>query len=877
MSADGARVSELEATVDGLERELARSRTHERETAAIARANESELRRVRRELDSLRRRRSVRLATWGLSRLRATRNTVRALAGRPRRAIRRVRRRVDERIRQRGLRASPAAEAALVAALRANLSPATVRGGRLISIVILNRDGRQHLERCLRALAATTYRDIEVIVVDNGSTDGSAEVAERFDGWFPLRVVRNAVNRSFAEANDQGVSAAEGELICFLNNDADPITGEWLGYLAETLDRNDAVAVGARLIYPVHRGGRRAGRKHADLTLQHGGVDFIRELPIPMPRAMGAGGDPLSAAAVEVAERPALTGACLLVRRDAFLAVGGFAREYDYGLEDVDLCLRLRAAGGRLMYDGRAALWHHESATRAGDQSGYQARVARNRDVFVDRWGPRLFRDCLLGALDGNRRWSDAPFHVAITLTSLDPDAGYGDWYTGHELGDALAALGWQVSYLARKDDGWYHPDRSVEAVIALIDTCDVRRLPRRLVSMAWIRNWPERWLERAWFDEFDIVFGSSDRIVAMVRERSAKTATLLPIATNPDRFGAPAADPEQSCDVLFTGNYWGQWRDVVDALPALAERGISVRVHGRGWHDVSAMAALDRGFLVYDDIPSAYAAARIVVDDAAISTKDCGSVNSRVFDALAAGAVVVTNGEVGVHDLFDASFPTWSDASSLVDLVEGILRDPTPAEDRARTLRTLVLAHHTYAIRAQTVRDTLVAWVSASRYGLRIGMPEWQEAEGSADDHFARALQRALERGGHPTRLHFLGDWEQPVSAREDVAVYLFGPKEAHTRSGQVNLLWQISQQGANPAMYERYDHVFVASDPVAARTAAGADVAVTPLDLATDPELERHMFDVRAQALSEVADRIAAERQIQSSPPDRARQANA
>ena len=63
MSADGARVSELEATVDRLERELARSRTHERETAAIARAHESELRRVRRELDSLRRRRSVRLAT----------------------------------------------------------------------------------------------------------------------------------------------------------------------------------------------------------------------------------------------------------------------------------------------------------------------------------------------------------------------------------------------------------------------------------------------------------------------------------------------------------------------------------------------------------------------------------------------------------------------------------------------------------------------------------------------------------------------------------------------------------------------------------------------------------------------------------------------
>ena len=102
-----------------------------------------------------------------------------------RRRLGRVRRWIPEQIRQRDLRASPADESALVAALRAALPASTVERGPLVSIVILNRDGREHLERCLGAIATTTYRDIEVIVVDNGSTDGSPEFAE---------IVRHAVS-----------------------------------------------------------------------------------------------------------------------------------------------------------------------------------------------------------------------------------------------------------------------------------------------------------------------------------------------------------------------------------------------------------------------------------------------------------------------------------------------------------------------------------------------------------------------------------------------------------------------------------------------------------------------------------------------------------
>ena len=680
-----ARIAALQERIERLEQELALGRDLLREAAATRRSNAVQLDQARQALRKLKRRRSVR---YGLSASEMGRRIValvRRIASGVRRRMGRVRRWIPERARQRGRRASPAAEVALVAALRDALPTPALDRGPLVSIVILNRNGRDHLERCLGALATTTYRDLEIIVVDNGSTDGSPELAESVELPFPIRVIRNATNRSFSEANAQGVDAAAGALICFLNNDVDPITDDWLGYMVETMSARRAVAVGARLIYPRHRGGVRAGASHRDLSLQHAGVAFDRRDAVPRPRAIGAGGSAMAPWAGQIDDRPALTAACLLVRLDAFREVGGFSPEYDYGSEDVDLCLKLRDAGGRLVYDGRAALWHHESATRAGDRAGYKARVTSNRDLFIQNWGRRLFRDALLDAVRGGGRFSSDPFAVGIIEMNDDSPAGFGDRAAGRALGKAFEQHGWRVSYVACADDGQPIPDPAIEAIVVLQDGFDVRRLPRRLVTLAWIRDEPGRWLDNVWFDEFDLVFASSDHIVEMVREGSAKVARRLPVQT---------------------------------------------------------------------------------------------------------------------------------------DAVEHASDDPYPSA-------------------AATIRDALIGWASATRYGLRIGVPSWDVIDRWGDYHFARGLQRSLERAGCPTRLHFLPDWTSSTAARDDIAVHLFGLKEAPTHPGQVNILWQISHPDlATPSIYERYDHVFVASDRFAEVMAEQVAVPVTPLHQATDPE---------------------------------------
>ncbi|MFL5646992.1 MAG: glycosyltransferase [Chloroflexota bacterium] len=787
--------------------------------------------------ERLLRRRSVRLVLRISPYARPVTGLARRLTAVPRRSWRAIRRR-GRAMRKRTPRASRESEAALLSAIHRDSLPTSTINGPLVSIVILNRNGQEHLPRCLGALARTAYQNVELIVVDNGSTDDSPDFAETFPAPFPISVIRNAENRSFSEANGQGVAQARGELICFLNNDVDPITDGWLGYLVETMTSTSAVAVGARLIYPRHRGGARAGAQFPDLTLQHAGVAFDRSSDIPLARVIGAGDDPLAPFATAVEEKPALTAACLLVERQAFEDVGGFTLGYDYGIEDVDLCLKLRAAGGRLVYDGRAALWHHESATRFADVERYRRRVASNRELFIDTWGPRIFREAMLDALAGARKITLTPFHIAITVTSHDPDAGSGDWYTGHELGDALEALGWRVSYLERANGEWYRPDSSVDAVIVLLDKVDIRRMPRRVVTVAWIRNWAQRWLARRWFDDYDIVFASSEQMALDVGGNSAKSVSVLPIATNPARFGFAEPRADLACDVLFVGSYWNQHRAVIDALPVLADHGFTVHVYGNGWDAVPSFAGIHRGFLAYDDVPSAYASARVVVDDATLSTIATGSVNSRVFDAVAGGAIVVTNGARGATELFGEDFPTWSDGPSLVALVDAILRDPGPFAERSRAFRDRTLADHTYSHRADSIRDALDTWANATRYALRIGVPSWDVVDRWGDYHFARALQRSLERSGHPTRLHFLPDWSSAVSAREDVTVHIFGLKEAPTRRGQINLLWQISHPDlASAEMFDRYDQAFVASDRFAERMAREARIPVASLHQATDP----------------------------------------
>jgi GT2 family glycosyltransferase len=279
-------------------------------------------------------------------------------------------------------------EKSLARALR-RLRPEQARTtGPLVSLVVANRDGADHLRRLLDGLdQRTRYRAFEVVLVDNNSSDDSVELVENWPG--PSRVIRNPENRSFSATNNQGVLAAQGELVLLANNDIDPIHPDWLGFMVESL-LEGAAAVGAMLVYPKRR-AQKVPPVHPDFTIQHLGVAFENAKWGVRASNVAGGTDPLSIEQPGRRAVPVVTAACLLARRTDLLE-HPLDEEYWYGAEDWDLCLRLRQRGD-VVIDERAVLFHHEYGTqdRFMTEAWLETRT-RNHVWFNELWGPSIRR-----------------------------------------------------------------------------------------------------------------------------------------------------------------------------------------------------------------------------------------------------------------------------------------------------------------------------------------------------------------------------------------------------------------------------------------------------------------------------------------------------
>lgn len=234
------------------------------------------------------------------------------------------------------------------------------------SIIIPVWNNAALTRQCLTALAQVTDGvTFEVVVVDNGSTDGVQDFLHTLGG--DIQVIRNQDNLGFAKACNQGARAARGKYLVFLNNDTIPLQG-WLAPLIEEVRaHSDVAVVGSKLLYE-------------DGTIQHAGVAFSREWFMPYHIYRG-----VDAHATSVSRRRELdcvTAACMLVRRDVFEEVGGFDEGYRNGFEDVDLCLKIREKGRKIIYQPQSVLYHLESRT-----PGRKAHDLDNSHRLQERWG----------------------------------------------------------------------------------------------------------------------------------------------------------------------------------------------------------------------------------------------------------------------------------------------------------------------------------------------------------------------------------------------------------------------------------------------------------------------------------------------------------
>lgn len=250
----------------------------------------------------------------------------------------------------------------------------------LVSIIIPTRDRARLLDTTLSTLIdRTDYRNIEIIIVDNGSVE--PETFALFEKvrqlWPETRVIRDDGDFNFSRLCNAGIAASRGDLLLLLNNDMEVIEAGWLGEMVALASLARTGIVGAKLLYP-------------DRSVQHAG--FI----VGLRSGAGSHWFPHAPAnepgyqdrLIVRQNLSAVTGACLLIRRDCLDAAGPldevrFAEECN----DVDLCLRARRAGYEVVFTPFACLLHHESASRGGDSAPKtSSRRMAERKCFEEIW-----------------------------------------------------------------------------------------------------------------------------------------------------------------------------------------------------------------------------------------------------------------------------------------------------------------------------------------------------------------------------------------------------------------------------------------------------------------------------------------------------------
>lgn len=235
-----------------------------------------------------------------------------------------------------------------------------------VSVIVLNYNGRDFINACLESIEAQTFRDFELLVVDNASVDGSWEEVQAWCEAHGHVAVRNAENLGYSEGNNVGIRRARGEYVLVLNNDTvtDP------GWLAELM-----AAAEARPDYAMFASQIRSF--DSPEVLDTIGIIVYRD---GMSRGLGRlePADRYS----EACEVFAPSGCAGLYRRSALDMVGLFPADFFAYCEDMDLGMRIRLAGGRCWYVPTAVVYHHYSAT-AGKYSPFKAYLVERNHLYL--------------------------------------------------------------------------------------------------------------------------------------------------------------------------------------------------------------------------------------------------------------------------------------------------------------------------------------------------------------------------------------------------------------------------------------------------------------------------------------------------------------
>ena len=247
-----------------------------------------------------------------------------------------------------------------------------LRAARPVSVIIACTAATQSLARCLQSVSQTAYPDYEIVLVGN-----VRELRKQGDALnsFRARVLHYDGALTRPAMNNFAAAQTRNPWLLFLQPDLEPVDAEWLGVMAEQLQRAEVGAVGPLVLAP-------------DRTIEHAGIVLgPSRIAQPAFRGFSIEDTAVLKQAGVMRDCSAVTGACILTRREIFAQVGGFDEGLPRAFYDVDLCLKLRRAGYLIVYTPFARLYRRDSPAESSPATSPEA------SIMQERWGEALQRD----------------------------------------------------------------------------------------------------------------------------------------------------------------------------------------------------------------------------------------------------------------------------------------------------------------------------------------------------------------------------------------------------------------------------------------------------------------------------------------------------
>lgn len=609
-----------------------------------------------------------------------------------------------------------------------SLARRTRRPGSVTVVVVADSGWRQTLVCVSRvqAAGAPAGMSLDCLVVDDGSDRLTSEVLASLECRFDdVRVRQLPASFGSSLATNLALVDVRSEVVVLLNRDVRVRPG-WLEPLTTAL-RDPEVLAAQSLVTDATGAVANAGFAFPGC----GGVpyDFLQGFPAE------------DASGLDDESMPALSRAALALRFGDLVAVRGLDPLFKGGLEDVDLCRRLRRAR-----DGRLVVVTGSRVTQKGPQN----RPVLNRQLLLDRWGDAPEGDDLAlwarrgfdvdryvpAAKGAQRRFSAATPVVSRPPAQVDEvtprlrwalkvasPAGdqcefWGDTHFARRLAVALRELGQEVVVDHR--EGFERPTADLDDVVLVLRGLEPFTPAYGQVNLAWVISHPEMVSRRELAAYDRVVAASSTWAARMSRRWDLRIEPLLqatdPTLFHPDRGRADAGEP-----LLFVGGSRRHYREIVMHS---VELGLPLSVYGADWEGLIPQHMIKGRFLPNEELGASYASAGLVLNDHWEDMRREGFLSNRLFDAVASGARVISDDVEGLHGLFGSSVQVAEDASALQRLVSS---DPLDlvfgdAEQR-RAVALEVHREHSFHVRATRLLETALE-VRHEQLARRSGAP---------------------------------------------------------------------------------------------------------------------------------------------------------